>query len=114
MTPPTQRRSRERPPSMCPNEACPKYRDETRLMGGCGECGTQLVPWTAPEPTNEQLENLMLVMGLPVVPGMADRNPAWRQGMLNFHRLVGRAAQGDEAAGERVAFLRAAFARDHG
>jgi hypothetical protein len=97
---------------MCPNRECERYGVETGLMGGC-ECGTALVPYAPPEPTNEQLENLMLVMGLPVVSGMADRNPAWREGMLNFHRLVGRCAQGDDEACERVAFYKAAFGRVH-
>lgn len=87
---------------MCPNEACAKYREETRVLGGC-ECGTALVPWAPPEPTNEQLENLCMVLGVPVWPGWFDRNEQMRQGALNLHRLVQRSALGDAEANAALA-----------
>lgn len=71
-------------------------------MGGC-VCGTALVPYTAPEPTNEQLENLCAVMGIPVWPGWFDRNKQMRQGALNLHRMVAKAATGDREANEALA-----------
>lgn len=82
---------------MCPNETCEHYREPTGLMGGCS-CGVALVPYTPPEPTNEQLENFCAVMGLPVWPGWFDRNPTMRQGALNLHRLVQRSFDGDPEA----------------
>lgn len=96
---------------MCPNEACANYGDATRLMGGCAECGTALVPMKPTEPTNEQLENMMIAFGLPVIPGMADRNPEFRQGMLNFHRLIQRGLDGDVGAQERAQLILDKFKR---
>lgn len=86
---------------MCPNEACARYRERTRLMGGC-DCGTQLVGYAPPEPTNEQIENCMLALGLPIVPGLMDRNPAAREGGLNFHRMLSGAMNGDDLAAARL------------
>lgn len=91
---------------MCPNEACERYREPTGLMGGC-ECGTALVAWKPAEPTNQQLENLCAAFGIPVWPGWFDRNETMRQGALNLHRLVGKAATGDREANEALGrFLR--------
>lgn len=102
---------REKRQNMCPNNDCADFGDKTTLMGGCGTCGTALVPWKPEEPTNEQLEHMMISFGLPVIPGMADRQPQFREGMLNFHRLVQDGLNGDDAAMERVQFLIDAFKR---
>lgn len=97
---------------MCPNEGCEHYGKPTRLMGGCG-CGTGLVPFGLPEPTNEQLESLCFVLGVPVWPGWFDRNPVMRQGALNLHRLVQRGAMGDPEANAALRRFQAMFSEVH-
>lgn len=92
-----------RPPQMCPNQECAKYREETTLLGGCDECGSGLVTWAPPEPTNEHLENFCMVIGVPVWPGWFDRNEQMRQGALNLHRLFQKAATGDAEASAALA-----------
>lgn len=91
---------------MCPNDNCAKYGQETALMGGC-ECGTALVPYAPPEPTDDQLESLMVAMGFPAVVWLRGRHPNWREAALNFHKLVVRGLNGDEEAMQQVARLKA-------
>lgn len=104
---------------MCPNNQCPKFAQPTSLMGGC-ECGSAFVahqeaPTTvnqfnsgSTEPTDLQLENLMLALGF----GMAAmlRPPHWRESALNLHSLVQRSAGGDVAANQRLGALIDMFA----
>lgn len=63
------------------------------------------------EPTDEQLENVALALGLPYLPPRM-RPPYWRESMLNLHRLVQRALDGDAAAERTLAALLAVFGRD--
>lgn len=95
---------------MCPNESCARYRERTRLMGGC-DCGTHLVPFAAPEPTNDQIESCMVALGLPVVPGAMDRSAEWREAGLRFHKLLTDTLNGDDDAARRLDFLVQRFSR---
>jgi len=70
----------------------------------------ELIETAPPEPTDEQLESLTLTLGLPTLPtGL--RPPYWREAMLNLHRLVQRSADGDEAAGATLQYLRIVLGR---
>jgi hypothetical protein len=90
--------------NMCPNSDCARHGEPTGLMGGC-ECGAPLVPYAAPEPTNEQLENFMLAFDLPVMPGAFERSPEWREAALSFHHTVQASLNGDREAERRVQFI---------
>lgn len=92
--------------SMCPNEACPRYGQETRLLGGC-DCGTLLVRYRT-EPTNEQLARLVSMFSMstvaeeegigPISVEMAqqwlDADPSLRAAWLVRHREVQAAIGG--------------------
>lgn len=60
------------------------------------------------QPTDEQLENLCLALGLPTLPP-AMRPSYWRESMLNLHRLVQGALDGDKAAEATLALVFSAF-----
>lgn len=90
--------------NMCPSPDCAKGGEPTGLMGGC-DCGTPLVPYDA-TPTDEQLQNVMVVFGIPVQMALTmTLTPALRSGAIYFHSLVQRALDGDDEAYERIDFL---------
>lgn len=61
-------------------------------------------------PTLEQMENLAVAVGLPILPpGL--RPPHYETSMRNLHAIVQRAANGDEEAEKTLAALRAAFGK---
>jgi hypothetical protein len=46
---------------MCPTHSCSKHGERRTVLGGCEECGAQLVPWDDPDrPTIEQLAQLVV------------------------------------------------------
>lgn len=62
----------------------------------------------AQEPTDEQLENMALVLGFPYLPP-AMRPHYWRESMLNLHKIVQRSIDGDVEAQVTLEFLRTRF-----
>jgi hypothetical protein len=95
---------------MCPNETCEKHGQPTGLLGGC-DCGTPLVPYKA-EPTDEQLERVMIAMGVPAGVAMTmTRSPTLREGALRFHALVQRALDGDREAVAQLSVIQDHFSR---
>jgi hypothetical protein len=62
------------------------------------------------EPTDEQLMNVAVVLGFPIMTTPLMRKlPYWRESMLNLHRLTQQAINGDEAAARTLAAMQAAF-----
>lgn len=93
---------------MCSNIDCERYGDPTGLLGGC-ECGSPLVPYAAPEPTDDQLQNVMSALGFHALASMRDRFPRWREAALNLHKLVQRVADGDPEAEITLSAMMKAF-----
>jgi hypothetical protein len=98
--------SRARQKRMCPNPECEKHGQPTGLLGGC-DCGAPLVAYKPPEPNDDQLWNVMVVMGVPEYTAhlMVTRHDL-RPTALEFHALVAAAVTGDPAANERLKTIR--------
>lgn len=60
------------------------------------------------EPTLEQLENVALALGLPLLPESL-RPPFYRESLLNLHGLYVRVLNGDARARAAVERIRYAF-----
>lgn len=66
-----------------------------------------------PEPTDEQLCNLAVVAGYPLLATpMFQQMPHWRESLLNLHALYQRAICGDQDALVALDRLASAFGSD--
>ena len=62
------------------------------------------------EPTLEQLENLALALGFPVLPCEL-QPPHYQEALRNLHRMTKRAVDGDQEAAASLITLREQFAK---